>query len=132
MSDEEPKLIIDDDWKEQVLKEKEKLAEAEADDAKKPATDSSSDASTGDGEIPPPPPASFDMLVTMLASQALMSMGQVPNPATGEAEQNKDYAKHYIDTLSMLEEKTKNNLSDDEAAMLTQTLHQLRMLFISA
>ena len=40
-------------------------------------------------------------------------------------------AKHLIDTLAIIEEKTKGNLSTDESAMLTNVLHQLRMLYVA-
>ncbi|QDS86779.1 DUF1844 domain-containing protein [Rosistilla ulvae] len=136
--EKEPKLIIDDDWKTQVQKEKEALAEKQAaaestpDDATPAATEESqaADDSQPAGDIEPPP-ASFEMLVAMLGSQALISLGKVPNPMTGESEPNKAIAKHYIDTLAMLQEKTKRNLTGQEHDNLTQTLHQLRMLFVS-
>ena len=127
---EEPKLIIDDDWKTQVQKEKDELEKKEAAGSSKDSAAGSSPDSSDD-TLPPPPEASFEMLVTMLASQALVSSGQVPSPATGKPEPNKAYMRHYIDTISMLEEKTKGNLSSEEETALTQTLHQLRMLFLS-
>lgn len=144
MSDEkeEPKLIIDDDWKEQVQKEKEQLTEeASANEASSPSEGSeemkaseSSDASSDETseQLPPPPPASFEILTSMLATQALIATGQVPNPATGKPDKQIAYARHYVDMLAMLEEKTKGNLSDEENAGLTQTLHQLRMLVLSS
>ncbi|QDV67007.1 hypothetical protein Poly24_06980 [Rosistilla carotiformis] len=136
--EKEPKLIIDDDWKTQVQKEKEALAEKQAaaestaDDATPAASEeaSSADDSQPSDDIEPPP-ASFEMLVAMLGSQALISLGKVPNPMTGKNEPNKAIAKHYIDTLAMLQEKTKRNLTGQEHDNLTQTLHQLRMLFVS-
>lgn len=126
-NEHEPKLIIDEDWKSQVQREKDELA---AKQHQEHASDADDAASASD--MPAPPPASLEMLVTMLASQAVMAMGQMPNPVTGEMETDIDYARHYIDTISMLEEKTQGNLSADEQAMLTQTVHQLRMLFVSA
>ena len=56
----------------------------------------------------------------------------MPHPVSGEVEVNKPYAKHYIDTLEMLGEKTKGNLSDDESKMLSEALHALRMAYVSA
>lgn len=136
--EKEPKLIIDDDWKTQVQKEKDALAEkqAAAEAAPDDATPAVSEESQAADESQPsddiePPPASFEMLVAMLGSQALISLGKVPNPMTGKSEPNKAIAKHYIDTLEMLQEKTKRNLSGQEHDNLTQTLHQLRMLFVS-
>ncbi len=59
------------------------------------------------------------------------TLGHMPHPTSGEVEVNKPYAKHYIDTLEMLGEKTKGNLSDDEANMLSEALHALRMAFVN-
>jgi len=80
--------------------------------------------------MPDPPPASFSVLVTMLFTQAMGMLGQMPDPNTGEANVNKPFAKHYIDTLEMLESKTKGNLDDQEAAMLNEALHALRMMYV--
>lgn len=138
--EKEPKLIIDEDWKTQVQKEKDALAAKEAakdETAKEPAdvaadetTPADAEDSPADGDIEPPP-ASFEMLIAMLGSQALISLGKVPNPMTGKPEPNKAYARHYIDTIAMLKEKTRRNLTGQEDDAITQTLHQLRMLFVS-
>ncbi len=82
------------------------------------------------GSIPPPPPASFEMLISMLFSQAMTMLGQIPDPQTGESTTNKPFAKYTIDTLEMLSEKTEGNLSEAESKMLSQTLHALRMAYI--
>ena len=82
------------------------------------------------GSIPPPPPASFEMLISMLFSQAMTMLGQIPDPQTGESTTNKPFAKYTIDTLEMLSEKTEGNLSEAESTMLSQTLHALRMAYI--
>lgn len=85
-----------------------------------------------DGESPTaPPPASFEVLISMLFTQAMATLGQMPNPATGKPEINKPFAKHYIDTMEMLGEKTKGNLNDDESKILSEALHALRMAYVS-
>lgn len=125
----ERKIVVDEDWKGQVEREKE-AAEAARKEAQRQKEDGV--------EQPPPeapdvqlPPASFAALVTSLAAPALAAMGQVPDPAEGHPVVRPDVAKHYIDTLGMLEEKTKGNLTPDESRMLSEILHQLRMLFVS-
>lgn len=143
--DEEPKIIIDDDWKEQVAKEKAAAAEESAGDTEGsaatedstiddalPSDDQQSAAEVDDQADVPPPPASFDVLVSMLFTQAMATLGHLPNPATGKAEVNKPYAKHYIDTLEMLGEKTKGNLTDDESKILADALHAMRMAYVDA
>mgnify|MGYP003674199520 CR=1 FL=1 len=149
---EEPKIIVDSDWKEQVAKEKEaasakaaaepETAETEpsaAQDAEEKTVTAeqnapaSTKAENADEEMSmhSPPPASFEVLISMLFTQAMATLGQIPDPASGEAKVNKPFAKHYIDTIDMLSEKTKGNLSDDESKMLSEALHALRMMYVN-
>jgi len=79
---------------------------------------------------PPMPPATFELLLTTLATEALVAMGQVPHPSTGKLEAQRNQAKYLIDTLDVLREKTKGNLSAEEQQLIESVLHQLRMLFI--
>lgn len=112
---EEPKIIVDDDWKDQVQKEKAAAEEVEESDPFQQEL----------------PPASISMLVTTLSTQALASMGYIPDP-NGQPMTNLPMAKHFVDTLAVLEEKTKGNLSEEENSLLNETLHQLRMAFVNA
>ncbi len=116
---EEPKIIVDDDWKQQVQNEKEQLQQQQ-----ESGPDSSPDAQ----ELPE---ASFTILVSTLSTQALASLGYIPDPVSGQPTINKPMAKHFIDTLDVLVEKTNGNLSEDESALLTGTLHQLRMAYVA-
>ena len=77
------------------------------------------------------PPASFEVLLSMMFTQGMAMLGQIPDPNTGQAKVDKGVAKHTIDTLVMLGEKTEGNLTDDEAKMLGEALHALRMAFVS-
>ena len=81
---------------------------------------------------PPLPPASFSMHITMLATQAMVALGQMADPVQGKVVVRKNLARHYIDTLGMLEEKTKGQLTANEASLLQAALHDLRMLFVHA
>ncbi len=142
----EPKIIVDTDWKEQVAKEKEAAAksvssasepagEPDGEINAEPASESAQvrgpKSHDGQDEMPPPPQASFEMVVSMYFTQAMAMLGQIPNPSTGQPEINKPYAKHYIDTLDLLGEKTKGNLSDVESKMLSEALHALRMMYVN-
>jgi hypothetical protein len=80
-------------------------------------------------EMPPP---SFSLLVATFASQATVAFGRVPNPIDGKTEVRLELAKHAIDMLTMLEDKTRGNLTRDEAALLENVLHQLRLSYIEA
>ena len=82
-----------------------------------------------DEKLPPP---SFSLLVASLGSQAMIALGQVPNPLDGKTEVRLDLAKHAIEMLAILEQKTKGNLDADETKMLDSVLHQLRMAFLAA
>jgi len=134
----EPSINVDDNWKEQVALEQETAAEIEsaspdADDESTVdsfAKVSATGADPPETDLPEPPPASFSVLISMLFTQAMAMLGQMPDPAAGEAKVNKPFAKHYIDTLEMLETKTKGNLDDQESAMLNEALHALRMMYV--
>jgi len=78
------------------------------------------------------PPATFDFLVHTLFTQALMALGRIPNPITKQAIKNVATARHFIDTLAMLEAKTKGNLSTDEQRLLEEVQHQLRTMVVEA
>lgn len=86
-------------------------------------------ASTVPDKLPPP---SFSLLVATFGSQAMIALGQVPNPLDNKTEVRLDLAKHAIDMLVIIEQKTKGNLAADEAAMLEAVLHQLRMAYVEA
>ena len=78
------------------------------------------------------PVASLEMLLMTHHTQAVMALGMMPDPLTGETSANKNAAKFHIDMLSLIEEKTKGNLSSEEAESLSSILHQLRMAFFAA
>jgi hypothetical protein len=78
------------------------------------------------------PAPSFSFLVATQAAQISTLLGQTPNPATGKTEVRLDLAQHFIDTLAMLEEKTKGNLTADEQQLLSAVLHQSRIGFLAA
>lgn len=84
---------------------------------------------------PPPgklPPASFDVLVQVLAAPCLVHLGMVANPATGKVERDLVQARWVIDLLHVLEERTRNALTVAEKSHLDQLLHQLRSVYAAA
>ena len=121
MSNEEKKIIIDEEWKAQAQKEKENLKEQEKVEHEKK-----------EEPRPPMPEANFSGLVSMLATQAFYALGLIRPEGDEEKQVEPDWqiAKFNIDMLGMLEEKCKDNLSDEEASLLKSTLDQLRMLFV--
>jgi predicted metal-dependent hydrolase len=73
----------------------------------------------------------FMQLVMQNQQIALMSMGKLKNPVTEKMEKNLEYAKIAIDTLDMLLEKTKGNLSDYEDKFLIETLKELKLNYVT-
>jgi hypothetical protein len=72
----------------------------------------------------------FIEFVMMQAQNAALFLGQIPNPQTGEGEVNLDLARMFIDQLAMIQEKTRGNLSNEEATVLRNTLSNLQMAFV--
>jgi hypothetical protein len=72
----------------------------------------------------------FIEFVMMQAQNAALFLGQIPNPQTGQGEVNLDLAKMFIDQLAMIQEKTRGNLTNEEAAVLRNTLSNLQMAFV--
>ncbi len=153
MADEKPGLHIDTDWKKQAQEEKRKLAEEAA------KRSESSPASGGPimggmsmpaagaggadaGAAPagtsaraavaarPIPQASFASLVQSLLTQVLLYLGEL-GARGGEPMINLDMAKHLIDTMGVLEEKTQGNLSDEEKKLIDTALYESRMRFVN-
>lgn len=75
-------------------------------------------------------PASFLGLVSGLATQAFVYLGFVENPVTGKKEADIASAKHVLDMLEMLKEKTDGNLDSQEATYLEDLLYNLRMAYV--
>lgn len=76
------------------------------------------------------PPIDFVTFVLSLATSAQVHLGAIPNPATGKPEPEPALAKQTIDILGILEEKTKGNLSEQEAKLLEHVLFDLRMMYV--
>jgi len=129
MADQDgPKIIVDTDWKTQAQAEKERLAASEK--AKTPAQRPGAAGGPDDGGEGAPPQPSFQELTKMLATQVLLYLGAFPDPESGRRVVSLELAQFNIDMLTMLEEKTKGNLTEDEASLLAQMLHELRMQYV--
>ena len=112
---DEPKIFVDSDWKEEARREKD-----EADRQTRDMPEA--------GQLPEP---SFVEILQMIALQATIGLGGVQDPQTGQRiPANLPVAKHYIDLLELLQTKTRNNLEKDEQALIEGMLHELRMAFV--
>ena len=118
MADDKKKIISDEDWKSQAQKEKEKLSDTEKPDDAGPAA-------TG-----PLPPANFSALVNSLVVQAMFCLGKLSDGSDEKPQVNLDLAKHNIDLLGVIDEKTKGNLTEDEGKMMSMALHEMRMIYV--
>ncbi len=120
-ADKKPKIIHDEDWKQQAQQEKEKISDVKGAAANGEAAEAYRDL----------PPASFLTLVNSLVVQTLYSLGRLGDPGSQQAPPvNLDLAKHHIDLLSILEDKTKGNLNAEESRGLSMALHEMRMLYV--
>jgi hypothetical protein len=139
MAEEKPSLHIDTDWKRQAQEEKKRLAEEES---KKAAAATPAVSPTAPGAAPTPgarpgsrprgelPPASFATLVQSMLTQILFYLGDLTTRGS-EPTVNLDLAKHQIDILGTLEEKTQNNLTPEEKQLLDTALYESRMRYVS-
>ena len=139
MADEKVSLHVDADWKKQAHEEKRRLAEQAAAKAKETAaplgTSAGSiagapDARSGARSRAQMPPASFSTLVQSILTQALFYLGDLTTRGA-EPTVNLDMAKHQIDLLGILEDKTRGNLTPDEQRVLDTVLYEARMRYVS-
>ncbi len=111
MAEEPRKIIVDDDWKAEARREKERLAAQSA----------------GPQGMPAP---SFAELVNLIVMQAMAGLGLLPGPNGERFPPSLEAAKHFIDMLQVLEDKTKGNLTADEKRLLDQVLYETRMTYV--
>ena len=80
----------------------------------------------------PMPVVTFSAFVLSIASSALVHLGEVPDPESGEIGRSLEVAKHNIDILSMLKDKTAGNLDADEMRLIDSVLYELRLKYVMA
>jgi hypothetical protein len=78
------------------------------------------------------PGIDFSTLVLSLATSAMVHLGLVPESEGGSTEKNLPLAQQTIDTLELLQDKTRGNLSDDETKLLQSVLYELRMSYVKS
>lgn len=130
---DEKKIIIDEDWKSQVAAEKAAAARAASKESgEQPTTGKPGAGKSGIGGPVdyPMPPASLELLITTLATEALMALGQIPHPQSGEPIFAPQQAKYLIDTIEVIQDKTKGNTTPQESQLLEEVLHQLRLAYV--
>ena len=78
------------------------------------------------------PEINFSTFIISLSTQALMHLGEIPNPLSGKSETDIPVAKQMIDILGMLQEKTRSNLDAGEERLIEDILFDLRMKYVEA
>lgn len=113
--DDQSRIIVDSDWKSEAQREKQEM---DRETREMPEV----------GQIPDP---SILELLQMVVMQATIGLGGFQDPQSGQRiPPNLGLAKHYIDLVELLQNKTKGNLDEEEDALLTATLHELRQAFV--
>jgi hypothetical protein len=141
MAEEQPSLHIDTDWKKQAQEEKRRLAEQEqkrqeqergtrptpAAPVAAPAGAPAPRSARGARETPP---ATIGSIIQSIWTQAMMYLGELA-PSGMEPMLNLDMARHQLDLLGVLEDKTKGNLNPEEQHLLDMILYEARTRFIN-
>ena len=139
---------VDESWKESAQIEKEKLKTLAGSQTQKSASSAESprqsepspqahpqnSPESSQEEYPESSSLTTNFLnhVSSIAYQAMIFLGEVPNPVTNLPETNLEQSKFMIDTLVVLREKTKGNLSKKEHDMLNSAIYQLQMKYVEA
>ena len=147
----EREKYVDESWKESAQQEKEKLKTVvgSRDQSSKSTAATDLQSSTKEDLPHTPEPSqnqshgdpeessesqesqiSFLNYLSSLAYQAMIFLGEIPNPMTNMPEANLEQAKFIIETLVMLREKTKGNLTKKESDILNTSLYQLQMKYV--
>jgi hypothetical protein len=136
----EVSIMAENEEKGFVFKDRRKLFSEEEKENKKDKPPKEGKEDTGrqekEAQTPPPPPplpeVNFSTFIVSLSTEVMFHLGEIPHPVSGERKKDLPLAKHTIDTLAMLKEKTAGNLTEEEQRLLDGMLYDLRMAFIRA
>lgn len=119
-----------------VFKDRRKLSQTEEESGEEKMTPEETPRAAEETKDSPPypllPEVNFSTFIVSLSTEILFHLGEIPHPETGERQKNLPLAKHAIDTLVMLQEKTRGNLTEEEKKLLESMLYDLRMCYIRA
>ena len=127
MAEEEKKIIVDEDWKQEAQREKEILAAQEKAEKEEEKKEEQQEEPKARGPLPE---GNLAALISMLATQALFALGLLQIKGQEGREPDLELAKYNIDMLETIEEKTKGNLTEEEQTVLSTTLSELRMGYV--
>jgi hypothetical protein len=129
MAEEEKGFVIKDKRsldEEGTLKEEKTEEEVPKEEAKQEEQEEK------EAERTPLPEVNFNSLIFSLSSSALLNLGEIADPHSGEKKKDLDLAKHTIDTIAMLKERTEGNLDEEEAKFIENVLTDLRWRYVKA
>lgn len=115
---------VDETWKEQIAREKEMNSKHQP--AREASQSTSRTDKAAETSVTSQP---FLNLISSLSYQAMMHLGEIPNPETQTPQVNLEAAKEVIDLLVALKEKTQSNLSSEEIQVFTQVLPGLQLRY---
>lgn len=128
MAEEEKGFVIKD---RRSFDEKGDLkGEAPKEEKKVEKEENKEQVSEAETQRPPLPEVNFTSLVFSLSSSALFHLGEIADPQTGEKKKDLPLAKHSVDTIAMLKEKTAGNLTEEEQKFVENVLTDLRWRYV--
>jgi len=136
MSDEKKDFVVKDrrifsaESREDETQDQETPADSPAEDEAAAASSSGASKATDARQKTPLPKINFSTFAVSLNASALLNLGAIEDPTTGQSSKDLAMAKQTIDILSLLEEKTKGNLSTDETKLLQSILYDLRIIYV--
>ena len=125
MNEEERGFTIKD--KRRIFKQEEK--EEKGPEAQTKPEEAQTKPEEAQTEVPLPE-VNFSTFILSLSSSVLMHLGEIPDPISKEKKKDLSLAKHTIDVMGMLQEKTKGNLTDNEKKLMDGILYDLRMRYV--
>ncbi len=125
----EKKIIVDEDWKDRVEAERQQAAQPKGSGPAGAPGSEGLDEFDDDGPMPPP---GLIYLASSMYFQALVCLGLLPHPMTGKPQPSVRRARHAIDTLEILWEKTEGHRTLEESSALDSMLHELRLAYLGA
>jgi len=128
MAEEEKGFVIKD---KRSLDEKGDLRE-EGQEVKKEQKETKDNTREEKAKRPPLPEVNFNSLVFSLSSSAFFHLGEIADPQTGKKEKDLPLAKHAIDTIDLLKQKTAGNLTEDEQKFIDAILDDLKLRYVKA
>ncbi len=122
---------VDEDWKARVEKERSLDEPARPVAPAGPSQESKRDPKQRETKQKEIPQTDFAYFLSSLSMQAMIALGDLPHPATGQLHMDLEQARYLVDTLGILQEKTQGNLTSDESRVLEELLYELRMRYVA-